>query len=152
MLLPEELADKYPVGYSVILSLILVIATVSLFFIARLLLKSLDTAGSREPPLLTAMATLGILGALALLGGLFTSNETAYTIAATVVGGFTGFITAQHVVDQADEEKKMVQPEPEVTEFDPALPSTIEVEEPEIDEEDNSGYPADEEPPEGEKE
>lgn len=118
---------QYPVTALILgLGLTLLVGVVAYFF-ARMLLSGVSQAAGARPPLITAMSLLGILGTIGLIGALFTGQESAYTIAATVVGGLTGYLTAQAQQNRADEAATLVEPErePEPAYLDDAPPSDV---------------------------
>ena len=98
----EKWLNEYPLATFVIgLGLTVALAVVAYVFV-RTLLRGVSEASGLRPPLVTAMSLLGILGIIGLIGALFTEQESAYTIAATVVGGLTGYLTAQAQQNRAD--------------------------------------------------
>ena len=79
-----------------ILSLALIaLAGLAFFVLARMLLGGIGAATNVPQPVTTLISVLGILSVVALIGALFTSSESAYTIAATGVGAFAGALTAK---------------------------------------------------------
>ena len=79
-----------------IMSLALIaLAGFAFFVLARMLLGGIGAATSVPQPVTTLISVLGILSVVALIGALFTSSESAYTIAATGVGAFAGALTAK---------------------------------------------------------
>lgn len=89
---------------------------VIVYFVARLLLLTLGRANEYpSSSLITAMKILGVLGAIALLGGLFTSHESAYTVAAAVAGGLTGYLTAQGQLDRINDINEPIPDDRDVT-------------------------------------
>lgn len=79
-----------------LLSLALIaLAGFAFFILARLLLGGIGAATNVPQPVTTLISVLGILSVVALIGALFTSSESAYTIAATGVGAFAGALTAK---------------------------------------------------------
>lgn len=93
---------QYPVTSLIVgLGLAFLVGVVAYFF-ARMLMSGVARSADARPPLITAMSLLGILGTIALIGALFTTQESAYTIAATVVGGLTGYLTAQAQQNKMD--------------------------------------------------
>lgn len=101
---------QFPVTSLIIgLALTFLVGVVAYFF-ARMLLSGVARSADARPPLITAMSLLGILGTIGLIGALFTGQESAYTIAATVVGGLTGYLTAQAQQSKIDAEASVKPP------------------------------------------
>lgn len=104
---------KLDEGWTLVIALgeALVIAVI-VYFVAKALLKSLGDVTKPSAPLVTAMAILGIIGVIAVLGGLFTEHESAYTIGAAVAGGLTGYVAAQAQRDRDTANIESFAPEP----------------------------------------
>lgn len=83
-----------------------VMAGAIVYVFARLILNSLSHATRAQQPVTTLMAILGTLSVVALIGALFTRDESAFTIAATGMGAFAGALTArwQAAMDPTDPE------------------------------------------------
>lgn len=89
-----EWFDTHP-GFSLVLFAALTIVGIALIYIfARLLIGSLQNSAKADQPLTTLMLILGTVSIVALIGALFTNNESAFTIAATGVGAFAGALSA----------------------------------------------------------
>lgn len=116
----EQWLNEYPVATFVIgLGLTVLLAMVA-YGVVQTLLRGVSEASDLRPPLMTAMSLLGILGIIGLIGALFTKQESAYTIAATVVGGLTGYLTAQAQQNRADHVADDWDPEPEPDDLEEA--------------------------------
>lgn len=122
---------QYPVTALVVSLFLAFLVGVVAYFFARMLLSGVARSADARPPLITAMSLLGILGTIGLIGALFTGQESAYTIAATVVGGLTGYLTAQAQQnkiqgdDGTEQPKPEPEPEPEPSYLDDAPPGDV---------------------------
>ena len=112
----EKWLETYPLSTFIIGLILTIMVGFIAYWFARLLLSNVSNAAGVRPPLVTAMTLLGILGVIGLIGALFTSQESAYTIAATVVGGLTGYLTAQAQQNRIDETPDEGYSEPDVVE------------------------------------
>lgn len=109
---------QYPVTSLIVALFLSFLVGVVAYFFAKMLLSGVQRSADARPPLITAMSLLGILGTIGLIGALFTGQESAYTIAATVVGGLTGYLTAQAQQNKMQGDNGMEPPvlsEPEPT-------------------------------------
>lgn len=89
-----EWFDAHP-GFSLVVFALLTLVGIALIYIfARLLIGSLQNSAKADQPLTTLMLILGTVSIVALIGALFTNNESAFTIAATGVGAFAGALSA----------------------------------------------------------
>lgn len=130
--------DRHPAFTLVIISAITLAGIALVYVFARLLIGSLQKSARYDQPLTTLMLILGTISIVALIGALFTNNESAFTIAATGVGAFAGALSAgaqKVIADHYTEPAPApLYPEP----IGPALPveneAPIDLIEPEVDE------------------
>ena len=83
-----------PVTTIFVLVLLTLAAVAIVYLFGRMLVKSLNDSAQFEQPLTTLMLILGTISIVALVGALFTKNESAFTIAATGVGAFAGALSS----------------------------------------------------------
>lgn len=86
--------DRHPAFTLVTFSALTLVGIALVYVFARLLIGSLQKSARYDQPLTTLMLILGTISIVALIGALFTSNESAFTIAATGVGAFAGALSA----------------------------------------------------------
>lgn len=92
---PLDVFEDHPAATLILALFLFVLAGAVVYIFARLVINSLAHATRAEQPVTTLMAILGTLSVVALVGALFTRDESAFTIAATGMGAFAGALTAR---------------------------------------------------------
>lgn len=91
----EEWFERNPISTTMVFIVLVALAAGIMYVFARMLIKSLNDSAKFEQPMTTLMLILGTISIVALIGALFTRDESAFTIAATGVGAFAGALTAR---------------------------------------------------------
>ena len=104
----EDFANKYPFTAGIIILSLVLLSGIIVYFLARMLLNNINYAGNQGHPMNTLMLILGTVTIVALIGALFTREESAYTIAATGVGAFAGALTARAQALDEEEERTFI--------------------------------------------
>lgn len=133
----DAFADRYPFTALVLILVLFVAGAAVAYVFARLLLRNIHAAAGIEQPMTTLMLILGILSVVALIGALFTRDESAFTIAATGMGAFAGALTARSTAVQ--ERPPAPEPEPVPQPLDEPTPEPVPEVEPIIDDDDPDG-------------